>query len=64
MKNNQKKPAKFVRLKVSGEIVELESHHPEVVTIKYRGENVMVYPHDITHLTEEEETEHRNKLSI
>jgi hypothetical protein len=52
---NLERPLRFVRLNVTGEIVEVVGQSSLDLTIKYLGERATLHYHEITQLTLEEE---------
>ena len=52
------KPPKFVRLNMTGEVVEVFRHTDTDVTIIYYGQRFTLLPHNVTALSPKEETAH------
>ena len=55
MKNPSEINGKFVRLNLTGEIVEVLTGDSKELTIKYRGENITLFRYEVSALTAGEE---------
>ncbi len=53
---------KYVRLNLTGEIVEVESCDPFQVWINYRGQKLEMRRHEITRLTADQQIKHEDSL--
>jgi hypothetical protein len=53
----------FVRLNLTGEIVEVVTLDSTEITISYRGRNVVMKHHEVTHITPEEEMVYKKNLN-
>ena len=53
---------KYVRLNLTGEIVEVDSYHPFRVWINYRGQKLEMKRHEITRLTADQQIAHEDSL--
>jgi hypothetical protein len=54
---------KFVRLKLTGEIVEVLSSDAKEITINFRGQNLTLHHHEVSRLTPEEAAEAAKRIS-
>jgi hypothetical protein len=58
-----KKPSeingKLVRLNLTGEIIEVLADDSTEITVKYLGENITLYPHEVSALTAKEVATYR-----
>ena len=56
-------PGKFVRLKLTGQIVEVNEYDAKDVTINYKGTELTLRRNEISRITAEEELAHVSNLN-